>query len=240
MSESTSAASRRWWQRLGFPVYWTTLKKIANSKLAKYTIAIPVVGWLLVYNDNIILLLEELLDREIEITISWRLHVFYIGLALISVTAILYIIFCPREIDHYADSQDFIAREVSIYTPEYDAKMAERLSEEAITWALPSDAYRLQDGSFPLDERVRVNEEKIVDRLAKLYESANTSHRFVRATSITLFVAGSLLIAAPTITTLTWSACQSVNSLPGTTLGKLQNACAAYLHSGEDVLEDVQ
>ena len=79
-------------------------KKIANSKVAKYTIVIPVVGWLLVCFDNSILLLEELLDRKIEITINCRLHVYCIGLALTSVRAILYITFGPREIDYNAVS----------------------------------------------------------------------------------------------------------------------------------------
>jgi hypothetical protein len=122
MSENTQSSSRR-------PAYdprevppvrvgWVRLREIGNSQIVKLTIAIPLVGYIIIFNESLLHYLD--LSRELfghhtnlvasdEAHVSWRLLLMYFGLCFIAVGAALYSWYCPDEIKSYRLPSDYIA-----------------------------------------------------------------------------------------------------------------------------------
>ena len=90
--------SKHYWRRFSayVPFPWSSLKSAVNSKFACLTVIVPIVGWVLIYNDNLVLLLEELFEQDFSVEFSWRLYVFNFVLFLISVSSILYSVFAQK------------------------------------------------------------------------------------------------------------------------------------------------
>lgn len=192
---------------------WNALKSSANSNLAKYSIIVPLVGWLLLYNYNLELFLEQILEREINITIGWRLHVFYIGVSMIASSAAIFSTVCPSEVSFYSDIQDFVNKQIQVYTQQYGDEVAMRLSIGKITLVNPAETYMRADGDFPLSEILKKNEGPIKEQLVAAYNSANSSKTIFRLTAGVLFLAGAMLVLIPTISTVYWSIQQVINLL---------------------------
>jgi hypothetical protein len=90
---------------------WTDLRAISNSYAARATILIPLIGYLVLFNDNVIHYLE--IARELDPAanpgrISARLLWVYFGLCTVSVGALLYAIWCPYEVKTHGDAMSFI------------------------------------------------------------------------------------------------------------------------------------
>jgi hypothetical protein len=122
MSDNTQSPGRR-------PAYdprevpatrfgWAKLREAGNSPIVKLTIAIPLVGYLIIFNEDLLHYLD--LSRELfghhdpagsqEVAqVSWRLLFLYFGLCLVAVGAGLYGWFCPDEIKSYRLASDYVA-----------------------------------------------------------------------------------------------------------------------------------
>jgi hypothetical protein len=96
---------------------WTKLREIGNSPAVKLTIAIPLVGYLILFNESVLHYLD--LSRELfgqprtagesGAHVSWRLLVLYFGLCFIAVGAALYAWHCPDEIKSYRLPSDYLS-----------------------------------------------------------------------------------------------------------------------------------
>jgi hypothetical protein len=97
---------------------WSVLRTYGNSPIVRLTVLIPLLGWLLLFNDYVTKHLEVVLSLfggRFEVTIdgekhfvSNRLMLLYVGLVLTSVGAIFYSIWCPDQIKRYVSSPDYI------------------------------------------------------------------------------------------------------------------------------------
>jgi hypothetical protein len=89
---------------------WVRLRFVSNSTAAKSTILVPIIGYLIIFNDNVVNSLN--LARELGIHsnagASHRLVLIYLGLCAISLGVLLYGWFCPNEVKHYGSAASFV------------------------------------------------------------------------------------------------------------------------------------
>lgn len=94
---------------------WDRLRIIGNSKLIKLTTIMPLVGYLIVFNQHVVTALH--LDNSIfanitnEFLIS-KLKLLYFGLFFTGMGSALFIIFCPAKIKQYSDAVELANREM--------------------------------------------------------------------------------------------------------------------------------
>lgn len=186
-------------------INWLSIKALSNSQFAKLTIVVPIIGWILVYNDHFRQLLENIYSIKISVELSWKLHCFYLGLVFISISAVFFIFFCPYEIKNYISESDFITIESEILTKVSDDRLSKSINIEPITWRYPSDTYKYPDGSFPFARLKEANQDKINDQLKKVFFIKNHSLKIIRFMTFTFFLFGSLLALIPTFSTVIWS-----------------------------------
>jgi hypothetical protein len=92
---------------------WSALRGFGNSPPAKLTILIPLIGYLIIFNDKIVPFLE--LSQQITgassdygASISPRLLSIYFGLCLIAVGTAIYSMRCPTEVKYYGSSAAYV------------------------------------------------------------------------------------------------------------------------------------
>src|SRR3954468_22128385 len=98
----------------GWPVFgwkvtrWSTLRALGNSPLARATIVIPVVGYLLIMNGEFVAWFDpdaaavHASGVPLLFTHAWRLIFIYYGLTLTALATAWYGLACPKLIKKYA------------------------------------------------------------------------------------------------------------------------------------------
>lgn len=193
-------------KKLSKYISWLVLKKMTNTKLSRLTILVPLLGWFLIYNDNIFKILNESFNMDLSISLSWKLHCFYLGLTCIAISVVFYIIFCPEKVNKYLDEFDYIKSESRIYTIENDKRTSSKININPIEWTFPETTYRNpSNGEYPLTRIYEKNEEKIIDQMSTIFETENFSKNLIRIISFSFFLVGITLTMVPTFFTIMWS-----------------------------------
>jgi hypothetical protein len=221
---------------------WETLNKLSNSRLAKLTIIAPIAGWALVYNDAIGSMLSSELKTNLEPNLDWKLHVFYIGLILISISVIAFSIWCPKIISNYGSFVSYAVKERPLFTVTHDKALSSELGIPPLNWKIPPQEHQtLADEVIPHQVTQVVNEDSIIEQLRIVYDKLNYSKRAARLVVSLAFFSGAIMSVIPTASTVGWSICSTINStsLLGKVPNYVKNACAAKPGSVEDVLEDM-
>jgi hypothetical protein len=100
---------------------WTKLRALGNSPAVRLTILIPIVGYLVLLNENVLQYLD--LSREVygvnaqaaaappisTTHVTWQLLFVYFGLSTVALAATLYALFCPEPVKRYPSSIDMVA-----------------------------------------------------------------------------------------------------------------------------------
>jgi hypothetical protein len=88
---------------------WSDLRAIGNSNASKLTVLFPIVGYLIIFNDDLVQHLN--LWRPIfgETAPPYRLLCVYFGLICVSLAAAIYGVRCPPEIKRHRSAVDYIA-----------------------------------------------------------------------------------------------------------------------------------
>src|SRR5665213_1135089 len=94
---------------------WHRLRGIGNSTPAKLTIVIPLVGYLILFNDKLqewLRLSPSIVGIEAQVSgIEPRLLVIYFGLCLIASASFVFSCACPLEVKKYVSPEAYIAGE---------------------------------------------------------------------------------------------------------------------------------
>ena len=122
---------------------WEGLRKIGQSKLISLTIFIPVIGYMIIFNEQLILLFE--LSKDLFSNISTieigegisqdnktRLFYFYFGFTFLGVGSLLYQLFCPSIIKEHGSDREFIREEVDLMTGKRTWLVLEFLKNNAV------------------------------------------------------------------------------------------------------------
>jgi len=180
---------------------WATLRKLGNSSIARATIIVPVLGYLLILNGDFMEWVSA--DKAINCfsydadncpnsamipmiyTPAWRLVFVYFGLALTGIATLLYGWFCPFSHKKYGDALDyalhvkdfFVAKDswTSLATTllDLDTKRA-----HFYIWFLSEDV----KGDHSIRKQMIINESDEVDE-------AGTTYRVVPSSNATILAA---------------------------------------------------
>jgi hypothetical protein len=94
-------------------VHWSAVNSLSNSFAARATILIPLIGYLILFNEKMAdyLNLIGVLDAgDNQYGVSFRLLSLYMGLCFVAAAVMIYSLRCPREIKGYSTAPDFIAK----------------------------------------------------------------------------------------------------------------------------------
>lgn len=232
------------WRRFSgyVPLPWSSLKTAMSSKFARLTFIVPVIGWLLVYNDNLANLIEYRWGISIFDGIGWKLYIFYLGLFAIAASSIVYAVFCPQEIKRFDNEVDFVKTARLIFTETYSREISEKVGRLPFVWAPPPAAAKNPEtGNFPLIRKHTENEEELVDLLVVHYRDRDISWPFVRLLSLLTFVFGVIMTSIPTLSTVGWASCRVIEDAGNVFWQeKFKNSCAPSLDGTENHLENVE
>lgn len=93
---------------------WSVLREIGSLSIVRSTILIPIIGYLVLFNETIIqyLRLTPQLSADTDVgAVSYRLLLIYFGLVCFAIGSGLYSAFCPVEIKKYDTPSAFVAAE---------------------------------------------------------------------------------------------------------------------------------
>jgi predicted membrane channel-forming protein YqfA (hemolysin III family) len=179
---------------------WVRLRFVSNSTAAKATILVPVIGYLIIFNEKVIdfLNLARAVDAHSGAEVSYRLILIYLGLCSISVGVVVYGWFCPNEVKHYGSASAYV---------QGDGPSLRGFVIDDIGRLLENSAQRprLQVISDALQERVRrgveITDEQFeryrIEMLHLHFEYLNSSHPVARAICVWSYLIGFGLLAIP-------------------------------------------
>lgn len=113
---------------------WISLRKIGNSSVAKATIFMPIIGYFVIFNEEIVKYLHLIGDLsgtkaspgDLNLT---RLVSVYIGLFFVGIASIVFLLCCPPELAETASEHEFNQKEMDLMNPLRVAKMQRQLVE---------------------------------------------------------------------------------------------------------------
>jgi hypothetical protein len=115
---------------------WSELRSITNSTAAKMTVLIPIIGYLIIFNQHIVQYLNIIKqvggdELPVEPHASSRLLLVYLGLTVVAVGAGLYQLFCPPDVKYYGDTNAYVGG-VTQTIKEYRMRQIEERLRESI------------------------------------------------------------------------------------------------------------
>jgi hypothetical protein len=196
--------------------YWEVLTRVGRSKLVSLTIFVPVLGYLIIFNENLVAFLvlsEDIFPHGNPTTgetLSWwfsgrtRLMFLYFGLMFVGVASILYQLLCPTLIKEHGSGSSFIRDEIDLMTGRRTngilRSLSDRIKEsdngfEELTSL--ADALRrfYQDdpAAYPEGTRERLN----TDLMLLQWENENSRHPHTRSVVAILYLLGFVLLFVP-------------------------------------------
>ena len=135
---------------------------IGNSSIVKMTVLIPVIGYMVIFNDYLVdyfqisrhLFEPTYVQRSGGATIvSWRLLFIYFGLCSLGIGSAIYQFCCPETIKQFATSIDFIGATRSHMGDVMLARLEGRLNADPLSSECPASA--------PMRQKWRVEEGRI-------------------------------------------------------------------------------
>ncbi|TBD34873.1 hypothetical protein [Rhizobium ruizarguesonis] len=179
---------------------WSVLRRLGNSTVAKATIAVPLVGYLLLFNGEIVNFLSLHTDfcRPASCGPSLRLLLLYLGCCSIAVGAALYGLKCPALIKKYDSAAAFFEAEKAYFCQprnlDYLLKLIE-LGTEAEPLARNPSNFNYNG------ERRDVDPNSLADPMGELYRLLNVSHPRIRLVALISYCVGILILLVPTAMT---------------------------------------
>jgi hypothetical protein len=121
-NQKASMALRSLWSRLcawfRLESRWNRLRLFGNSTVARATIAVPVLGYFLLFNERVLgyLRLHTAFCAGVGCEVSWRLYFIYFGCCWVAVGSALYWWLCPLLIKKYSGGPEFFEAEKAYHS----------------------------------------------------------------------------------------------------------------------------
>lgn len=186
---------------------WTNLREVGNLWAVKLTVLIPVIGYLVLFNSNIV----EYLRLSSEVTsapfqldtneIGFRLLCIYFGLCAIAAASILYTIFCPEEIKLHRNAPAYIDAEKENTGSAMLSVMESVLRDNdpsSLEWISMIDPL-MRPMDSPLDRKIDALRKNSTDLMDLYYDYMNESRPRIRITIASIFLLGFGLLAIPSV-----------------------------------------
>jgi hypothetical protein len=183
-----------------FDVRWNDLRRIGNSTIAKASIAVPLLGYLILFHSGLLEYLKLHASMCKDCTVSWRIYMLYFACCAFAVGSVIYAWRCPQVIKSYQVSRDYFETEKDYYRDPLNLDYLFRLFDEAA--AEPADHGNLRPrtvhGSRPLDH----DEMFLLSGLmGQFYFMENRKHYWSRLSVAASYAIGFLLLGIPAVVT---------------------------------------
>ena len=191
---------------------WSTLRPVGNSLLVRLTVIIPLVGYLIIFNEKLVEYIK--LVREVagislnttDLPVHPRLLQIYFGLCLIAAASALYSFRCPPTIKRNGTSAEFVGSDGS-HLGDYLLKQIER----QVASSQFGDTYRSEKRRFetsvggarvpvpgtPEFSRIEYQVNNMLLHMFYAYE--NSKYPFWRAAASMFFALGFVALLLPSI-----------------------------------------
>jgi hypothetical protein len=204
--EQTADQDRQRLRRGQVFVSWCLLRSIGNSKAAKLTILIPLIGYLILLNEDVISHLElskQIFGAPADATLT-RLLLIYCGLVFVAVASTIFAIACPLEVKRYASSEEYIAGDERFQSQRTIGVIQTRLRLGDEIARNDDAAYRHHHEKRPTSDDIEVRRRRAKDliriQMNLYFEMLDRSRPFWRwAAAICYFLGIGLLLIPATI-----------------------------------------
>lgn len=176
---------------------WNTLRVIGNSTIGKAAIVVPVLGYLLLFNHEVVNFLKLHSTLCNECAISWRLIFFYFGSFFVAIGSVLYGLACPVVVERHAGAHDFYEAEKEYYdAPEHRSFLVGHILGQR------TKSYIRAEYMYPLrSESVMLSDVNLRQLMGEHYFLQNRSRRWLRLVIFFCYAVGACLLAVPTLGT---------------------------------------
>jgi hypothetical protein len=184
-------------------VPWRLLRTVGNSRAAKLTILIPLVGYLILLNDDIVAhlsLSKDVFGDAADATLTRLLSV-YVGLVFIAVASVVFAIWCPREVKRYGSPEEYVAGDEPFLSEREVGMVQSRLKIGDTIAREDNEAYNTYHDSRPiagdLEEHRRRARQLVRIQLNLLYEMLDRSRRVARWAAAICYALGFVFMSVP-------------------------------------------
>lgn len=193
---------------------WDVLRSIGNSPLAKSAVMVPVLGYFLLFNEQVITWLRTHAHMCADCSIPWRLQCLYLAGWAFTLAAVIYAAKCPAMVKKYPSASDYLAGEratmnAHAYGTARDivsGATREDVEFELMELKEAGEVYWTGKAGNSLDLILSVREsdsEIVQDAIGIVaYERLTESEEGWRFVLLMLYAIGAGLLAAPSIATL--------------------------------------
>lgn len=180
---------------------WSTLRGLGNLPIAKATMAVPVIGYFLLFNEEIVNFLSLHTDfcEPARCGPSLRLVLLYIGCCWIALGAALYSMSCPKLIKKYDSAAAFFEAESTYFSQPRNLDYLLQLIKQK-TEAQPL-AHNAPEFNYS-GQRHNVERNSLADPMGELYRLLNISRPWIRLASLISYYVGISLLIVPTVMTV--------------------------------------
>jgi hypothetical protein len=176
---------------------WTRLRFVSNSTAAKATILVPIIGYLILFNQSVVEFLNLIrdLDSPPAAGVSYRLILLYLGLTGVAGGVLVYGWYCPNEVKHYGSAAAFVQGD----GPSLRGFVIDEINQ--LLGKHPPYSEKLQNLSWELsqagEQRVLKDNDWEKYRIENLHLYLNRSHWLARVTVCLFYGIGFGLLAIP-------------------------------------------
>jgi hypothetical protein len=189
---------------------WSSVRAIGNSVYVRLTVLIPLIGYLIIFNANVVHYLQLAkefvgLQNQPESAVSTRLLLIYFGLTSLAGGSAIYSLFCPWQVRHYGTSAAYVGGE-----REHIGDFGMEEIEDLLRNSKYQDRYkRIRDryeriGGPPLGPEQKAEVDKGILHLH--FKHLDSSFPTARWLAFVTFVIGLACLAIPSATVF-WTVC---------------------------------
>ena len=183
-------------------VSWRLLRSVGNSRAAKLTVLIPLVGYLILLNDDIVghlSLSKDVFGDAVDATLT-RLLAVYVGLVFIAIASVAFAIWCPREVKRYGSPEEYVAGDEPSMSDKQIAILEKKLEiGDTIARKDSADyaAYYFGRPRPDIEELRRNGQQLHRIRMNLFYEMRDRSRLLARWTAAICFLVGFICLSVP-------------------------------------------
>jgi hypothetical protein len=182
---------------------WGKLRPIGNSSIAQSTIAVPILGYFILFNSYVVEYLRLHADfcQGKACGVSWRLYSLYFGCFFVAVGASIYGLFCPTVTKIYPGASEFFEAEKTYFSGPGNLRYLFALIEKE-KGSPASDPFQLKIHIIAAHAALNAaHVHALADLMGEYYVLQNVSKRFSRMLSFLSYCLGIALILVPTLLT---------------------------------------
>jgi hypothetical protein len=188
------------YRSLNYQARWNNLRTIGNSPIARASIAVPILGYVLLFNADVVDYLHLHTSFCRDCSVPWRLNFFYFSCCFFALGSAVYGIRCPPLIKKYAGATDFFQAEGAYFCNPANLRYLFELIRRD-KGAEPTDPHGL---NVNVKAQAKLGQEDLA-HLAGLmgehYVLSNMRDKYARETVYISYVVGAVLISIPTLIT---------------------------------------